>query len=122
MSLKIQCPNCDTENLLSVISDMELSCQNEKCVYKFKVFDKKDVAKEFRATQPSTEPKRLITQDDKYIVIYCYSEIEPFRVERLTDVIDENTAGMLLRGFAFYSKPSLVIIEPHKEPTEEKKF
>lgn len=119
MSLKIQCPNCNTENL---ISDIELSCQNEKCVYKFKVFDKKDDAEKFRATQPSTEPKRLITHNNKYIVCYCYIEVEPFRVKRLTDVIDENTVRMLLRGFAFHSKPSLVIIEPCREPAEEKKF
>ncbi len=113
------CPNCNKENS---ISGEEFFCQNENCTYKFKVFNKKDDAEKFKTYQPSTKPKQINFYNDKYIVSYCYEPIEPFKVERLSDVIDEDTIKMLLRGFAFRSKLSLVILEKSKELIEGKEF
>lgn len=106
----------------TAVRDSEFSCQNTACSYKFKVFDKFENADKFREIQPSTKPKDIIPVGNKYVVYYCYTEVEPFRVERLTDVVDEDTIRMLLRGFAFRSKLSLVIIEQNKELIDGKEY
>jgi len=116
----IKCPKCGTENSTR---PSKFPCQKNECGYRFKAFDNIEDAETFQDNQPSVEPKHIIGNADKYIVCFCYRKIKAFRVDMLTDVIDEDAVKLLLRGVPFSEKPRFfALIERHKDPAGTKEF
>jgi len=112
---QIACPNCGNEVSIPVPGDAV--CDTHGCGHMFRAFGKRDreSADQFYGQQASVRDK-LITeaQDGRLVVSYYYEQVEPFIIEKLTDVIDEEPLRIVQAGLTEKLEKPMTILERRK--------
>ncbi len=109
---EIACPNCSGKVRIPVPGDAV--CQSDACGQMFRAFSRRDRegAEQFLADQPSLGGKSLIeAEDGRFVVAYYYEDVQPFIIDKLTDVIDEEALEIIQAGLAEKLRKPMTIIE-----------